>query len=976
MRRDGGATKGWLDSGVSRRAFLKTTGALAAVGTASVAFFRDDQARAANFGNPVLVETDQNVDIKYSVCLACHGACGIRCKIVDGVLVKIDGNPYHPNCLEPHLPYDTDPAVARLSPARVCAKGQSGIQVIYNPHRIKEPLKRVAGTPRGGGQWEPIPWSQAFAEIGARLSTLRDLQTPVDPTAVELGPIANKVVFSGGRNEHGQKEFTDRFWGNSFGTINKRHDHTSICETSHHVGYALATGNGAYGVKAMTKGSTDLPNCEFVLWFGSDPLAANFPFVGQARKLVEMLDRGGKLAMVDPRFNVAASKAQWWLPVLPGGDAALALAIARHIIDNNLFNAAFLQRPHDAATNPAGELNTTDATFLVKIDGAGHARGYLRADEAGITGGTADEFVVWSGGGAAKSNVVDAAELLPGSLRVNGIACKTSFELYADQARSRSISDWSTLCGIEAVTIQQIAVELTSHGRKASVEHYRGPVQHTNGTYTSLSIIHLNTLIGNYNWKGGHVFGGSHWHEMGGKTGNRFSPKTVVNGVSTSGVQITRVMSRYEDSTEYANKPVGAKYPAQRPWFPFANYFNYQEVIPSIEDGYPYSAGALFLYWNDVAYAAPAGRAAVERVLADEAKIPLIVSVDIEMGETTVFADYILPDTTYLERWSTPHVGSAINTAVSGVRQPVVGSFDEQMNYTPFLPNTKTIEDILIGLGQAMGLPMDLEDEAGNPTSLANTWSWHHQLISNIADEGSGVPGVTPEQRVNYVLARGGRFEEYSALYDGSMMAHRFSGRFHFFSEQLGQARDSMTGEYFDGLAKYAPIADLHETEIDVTDGAYPYYLVTYKQAWHSQARTASNPWLMSIQPENFVEMSSTDAIPVGIRTGDRVRVTSASHPQGSLGYAYVTEAIRPGVVAIAHSFGHWEMASKPFQVGGVDSDHDASRAAGIAANPIMRADPVKPNVSLQDKIGGSASFSNTRVQVTKIWSRRKEHRG
>ncbi|RME37956.1 MAG: twin-arginine translocation signal domain-containing protein [Planctomycetota bacterium] len=953
-----GAGGQWLGAPLTRRTFLKTTGALAGTAAVGSLFFTENRALAANFGNPVLVETDSRVDIKYSVCLQCHSACGIRCKVVDGILVKIDGNPYHPNNLEPHLSYDTDPQQARLVAGKACAKGQAGLQVVYNPFRLKEPLKRVG--PRGGGEWEPITWEQAFSEIGARLKALRDLDTPIDPNAPELGPLANKVVFSGGRNEHGQKEFTDRFWGNSFGTVNKRHDHTSICEASHHVGYELATGMN------KEKGSTDLANCEFVLWFGSDPCAANFPFVAQSRKLINMLERGGKLALVDPRFNVAASKADWWLPVTPGTDAALALAIARWIIDNNRYNAAFLQRPHDNAANPTGELNVTDATLLVKIVD-GHATAYLRADEAGLQDGTADDYVVWSNGAAAKYDTVDTADLLPGEVTVNGFLCKTAFELYAEQARSHTLEEWSQICGIDTATIEAVAQELTAHGRKVSVEHYRGPVKHSNGTYASWAIISLNTLVGNYNWKGGHAFGGGHWHETGGKEGQRYAPKRVRNGVSDTGIQITRVKARYEDTTEFANKPADQKYPAQRPWFPFAKFFNYQEVIPSIEDGYPYPIGALILYWNDIAYSAPAGKATVERVLKDESKIPLIVSIDIEMGETAAFADYILPDTTYLERWSTPHVGSAILTKASGVRQPVVGSFDENMNYTPVLPNTKTLEDILIGLGEAMGLPLEGEDEDGNPIPIRNAWDFHRQMISNIADEDGGVPGSSPEERLQYVLARGGRFEPYEAAYEGEMLAHRFTGRIFFFNEDLAQTHDSMTGALFDGFPKYVPPSDLLDRPIDETDAGYPLRLVTYKQAWHSMARTICHPWLVTIQPENFVEIHTSDAQARGIRTGDRVRVTSASDSEGVIGRAYVTETVRPGVVAVAHSFGHWEMSSRAYKVNGIDSDFDATRAAGVPANPVMRTDPSKSNVALQDKIGGSVSFFDTRVEVTKV---------
>ena len=109
---------GWLDSPLTRRTFIKVSGVLAGGAVVGSAFFRENEAQAANFGNPVLVETDPRVEIKYSVCQGCHGGCGMRCKVVDGVLVKIDGNPYHPNNLDEHLPYDTDPEVAKLTPAR------------------------------------------------------------------------------------------------------------------------------------------------------------------------------------------------------------------------------------------------------------------------------------------------------------------------------------------------------------------------------------------------------------------------------------------------------------------------------------------------------------------------------------------------------------------------------------------------------------------------------------------------------------------------------------------------------------------------------------------------------------------------------------------------------------------------------------------------------------------------------------------
>lgn len=928
---------GRLDSSMTRRTFLKTTGALAAATYFGCSFFTENEALAANFGNPVLVETDARVEIKYSVCQGCHSGCGIRCKVIDGVLVKIDGNPYHPNNLEQHLPYSTDPQTARLTPARICAKGAAGMQTLYDPYRLKDPLKRAG--PRGSGQWQTITWEQAFSEIGAALLALRDLDTPIDPAAPELGKRVNQVLFSPGRNQ--QAPFNDRFWKKVFGTVNSKLDHTSICEASHHVAHELMTGMGiASATKSHTK--PDLANAEFVLWFGADPCSANFPFVPIARKLIDFVERGGQLYVVDPRCNVAASKGTW-VPINPGTDAALALAIARFLIDNHLYNAGFLRRPHDQAANPTDELNVTDATLLVKL-ADGRPAAFLRADEAGIPGGASSDFVVWSGAAAVQYNTVDVADLLPGPVIVNGISCKTVFELFAERVRERTLGEYAAVCGVDVATIQSLATQLAAAGRRGNVTMYRGPVQHTNGTYTGLAILSLNLLVGNFNWKGGLSFGGGGWRTNFG--GAPYDPDNVPGGVAESGVQITRAKSKYEDSSEFAQNG----YPARRPWFPIATHNTYQEIIPSIEDAYPYPAKALILYWNGIPYSTPAARAAFERVAADEGQLPLIVAIDIAMGEATAWADYVLPDSTYFERWTVVGVAPTILTKCSGVRQPVVGSLDANMNYTPVLPNTKTLEDILIGLAKTMGLPVGLD----------RAWDYWRQVITNMAVDDNG-PGL------DYVLARGGRFDGYENAYDGDRLKARFSGRLHFFSEKLAQTRDSMTGEYFDGLGRYEPIRDAAGSALNPTDAQYPLQLVTYKKAWHTQMHTMRYPWLASIQPGNFVELNSADAAARGIRTGDSVRLSSRSHPSGIVGQALITETVRPGVAAVSHHFGHWEMSSRPHQVNGVTTAYDATRGVGIQSTQVMRLDPSLGNVTLQDKIGGSASFFDTGVQVTRV---------
>lgn len=940
--------------GVSRRSFLQTTGKLLAATAVAPAFFREDTARAASFGNPVLLATDPRVEIKYSVCQGCHGRCGLKAKVVDGVLVKLEGNPYHPCNLEQHLPYATDPATVRAVSGRMCAKGLGGLQSLYDPYRLKQPLKRVGE--RGAGQWEAISWEQAFSEIAAKLLPYRDLSTLIDPSAPELGKKVNQILFSGGRNQ--QSAFTDVFFKNIIGTVNSRHDHTSICEVSHHIAHELTTGWGdaapflTSGYKDHTK--PDLPNARFVLWFGTDPCSANFTFVAIARKFIEMAQRDGTFYVVDPRCNVAASKSNW-IPIKPGTDAALALAIGRHLVDNDLYNTAFLRRPHGGAANPTGELNVTDATLLVKIAG-GRPAAFLRASEAGIEGGTATDFVVWSAGAARIFNTVDTADLLPGPVTVNGFTCKTSFQLYVERIRERTLEEWSAICGVPVATIQKLGNELAAAGRQGCVTMYRGAVQHTNGTYTGMAILALNTLMGNYNWKGGLAFSAGGW-----SSGS--SQNVVPGGVTESGTQITRVKAKYENSSEYAAKVAAGQnpYPARRAWFPLAGHYNYQELFPSIEDEYPYPIKALILYWHGMPYSAPSARATFERVMSakvnGEYKLPLVVAIDIAMGEAAAWADYVLPDTTYLERWTVVGLTPTTITKASPVRQPVVGTFDSVTgDYTGVLPQAKTLEDILIGLGNAM----HAMDSSVPKPPWRNAWGYWGQAIANMAADAGG-PGR------DYVLARGGRFADHTQAYSGDRLLNRFGGRIYFFSEKLATKHDSMTGEWFDGMGKYEPIADLMGHPIETLDAGFPLQLVTYKMSWHSQMHTARYPWLMSVQSENFVEMNPVDAQARNLRTGDRCRVTSASNSAGVIGRVRVTNTVAPGVVAVSHHFGHWEMSSRPVHINGHAAAADASRGAGTNANLVMRADPVLPNVTLQDRVGGSASFYDTRIQVEPV---------
>ncbi len=1002
MKNEDKGLKSFLNPSLDRRKFLKVSSVLGSAAVAAPSLLKSKKATADTYSEntPDALETDSDVTLKHSVCLMCHSACGTRGRVKDGVLLKLDGNPYHPNNLEPdeRLTYSTDSTsdTAKKTNGRLCPKGQAGIQTIYDPYRIKNPLKKIGD--RDSGEWKEISWATAIDEIADILKDIWDNDTDIDSSFPEFGKVANKLVFSAGRIEHGQKEFTDRILKNGFGTANYRNDHTSICEVSHHTAGDIVSGFKKDHWKP------DVLNCEHIIWWGSNPLEASFPMNPLSRKVSAFLKNGGTMDVIDPRFSNSAAKAVQtggkWVTVKPGTDGALALGMARRIIDQTNYDEGFLKLTQSGKLNTVSGLTEnshSDATYLVDIS----TGAFLTAEDAGLVSAgdaDADKNVVWDGSNPQIYDTVDSAEILPGSVTVNSKTCKTSFEIYKEKVEEKTVAEYATICGVDQTTIEAMADEFTNHGKKAVVDAYRGPVQHTNGAYSMMAILSLNMLIGNFDWKGGYTGGGSHWHEVG--TTGTMNLKNVPNGVTPAGVPLVRYGKDYENDAPNLFAKDG--FPAKRPWMPFNKRWNYQEILPSIADGYPYSIDTLITYWNNMLYSTPGGKTQGETILKDTTKIPHFIAFDILISETAALADYILPDTTHLERFSSPHVAPAIVTKTSGVRQPYVGTFDdtsgEKNYYVSYLSSgniakdlstakgPQLLEDILIALANKLAEKAgktfpgvgdgafelkdtggsDLDTGKGWTTSLTNAWDWWNNVLVNLKEE-SGKPVTTQE-----ILDKGGVFADSDGTeYDGDYIAKKYGGIVHFYSDVLATTKDSITGNTFTPTATYEAVQGINGTAIS-TDSTYTHTLVTYKTVYHAQARTAVNPWLMMLQPSNFVEISSSDASTLGVETGDTVKITSKDGTTAT-GKVKVTK-IRDGVIAITHSYGHWEMASKPHSVKKLNgkkkkSGYDESRGAGIASSPLMMLDPDDKSgyVCLQDKVGGSASFYDSPVKIEKV---------
>jgi anaerobic selenocysteine-containing dehydrogenase len=1049
-----GATAWWLD----RRNFLKAGaflgGSALVAGRLQRAIETMGTAEAEALTNASVYPLAKPENILYSVCLQCNTGCGIKAKIVDGVVVKIDGNPLDPMNLTPHLPYKTSPFDAATYDAILCPKGQAGLQSAYDPYRIVKVLKRAGK--RGSNEWRTIPFDQAVREIveggelfknvpgeetrkvaGLReLWALRDaklakvlaedakavqtrkmtvgefkakhaehLHLLIDPEHPDLGPKNNQFVFAWGRLKAGRGDLINRFTKDAFGSVNA-HGHTTVCQGSlYFSGKAMSEQyrDGKWTGGAKFYWQADTGNSEFIIFVGASPLEANYGPPLRIPKITEGLTSGRlRIAVVDPRFSKTAAKAWRWLPNLPGTEGALALALIRWVIDNQRFDARYLANSNRAAAKADGEPTWTNAAWLVKLEKDGTPGPFLRAKEVGL--GEKDLFVVLKDGKPVPVDPYDEANPVEGDLLVSavlsGIKVKSGLQLLKESASAHTIEEWAEIAGVNARDVVDLAQEFTSHGKKAAADIHRGVSQHTNGFYNVVAWLSLNLLIGNYDWKGG-MIKGTAYDAAGGKEGQPFPIGKLMPGKAAPfGHSLIRHDPKYEESTLFAG------YPAKRPWFPLSSDL-YQEIVPSAGDAYPYPIKALFLYMGSPVYALPAGHTNIP-ILADVEKVPLFVASDIVIGETSMYADYIFPDLSYLERWEFHGSHPSVAPKIQPVRQPVVAPIPEVVKvFGEEMPIS--LEATLLGIAERLGLPGFGPNGFGPGQPFTRPDDLYLRMVANVAagdKAGDAVADASDDEvklfsaarrhlpktvfdparwerivgaglmrKVIYVLNRGGRFQDADKAYEGEKVANKYGTLINLYQEKTAKTKNAMTGKPFPALATYIP-APSDSLGRPIADQGYDLRLITFREISHTKSRTAADYWLLRLLPENSVILNEVDAGRLGLKDGQTVKIVSATNPTGVWDFANgqerpmagrlrVIQGIRPGVVAFSLGHGHWAYGSTDVRVDGEVVKGDPRRGKGVHANAAMRVDPVLGNTCLSDLTGGSAVFYDTQVKVT-----------
>jgi anaerobic selenocysteine-containing dehydrogenase len=1001
----------------------------------------------------------------YSVCQQCNTNCGIKVKLVDGFVAKIDGNPYNPWTMTPHIPYNTPITKAAAIEGALCPKGQAGIQSLYDPYRLVKVLKRKGK--RGANQWQTISFEQAIKEIaeGGNLfgeghvegikdiCTLRDpkvsaalaedaaqvaakkmtiadfkekheanLHHLINPDHPDLGPKNNQFCLNWGRLKSGRSELLRRFVQNSLGSVNT-HGHTTVCQGSLYFGCKAMSDQfteGKWGGGSKFYWQADTGNAEFILFVGANPYEANYGSPLRAGKMTSgMMDKRMKIAVADPRCSKTASRAWKWLPVRPNGVGALGMGMIRWIIDHERYDARYLVNANKAAAMEDNEPTWTQAAWLVKLRDDGSPGVYLRGSDIGVKpeerakkdGETwlFDPFIVSVAGKLTPFDPNDEKIAVEGDLLVDAavkdIKFKSVLQIYREAAAKKSVAAWAKTAGIEEQDIIDLASEFTSHGKRAAVDIHRGVSQQTSGFYNVVLFMLLNVLIGNHDWMGG-LAKATTYNIVGDKEGQPFDLGKHTDKMKPWGISIIRHEVVYDKTTLFTG------YPSKRVWYPFSSDI-YQEIIPSMGDAYPYPIKALLLYMATPVYSLPAGHKLID-ILMDPKKIPLIIVSDIVVGETSMYADYIFPDLTYLERWEFSGSHPSVTPKVAPFRQPAVPPLTDAVTvFGEKMP--LSMESLILGLAEKLKVTGFGENAFGPGLHLKREEDLYLRMVANIAlgdkpDGSEKVPAADAEEmrvfekshqhlpetvyelnrwkalvgpelwpHVVYVLNRGGRFQGYSQAYKGDQLANKYGKLVGIYFEKMATIKNSMTGQY------YLPYADYLEGPRDcmnnpITDEAtgFDMTLITYKTISQTKSRTIGNYWLHALYPENAVEISASDAKKLGLSMGDRVQVVSATNETGvwdlghgnlkpMIGKVSVKEGIRPGVVAFSLGHGHWAQGASEVVIDGETVPSDHRRTAGIHANAAMRLDPVLKNTGLVDPVGGSAVFYQSQVKLVKL---------
>jgi anaerobic selenocysteine-containing dehydrogenase len=900
-------------------------------------------------------------EVKFTTCYMCACRCGIKVHMKDGKVRYIEGNKNHP-----------------VNHGVLCAKGAAGIMQHYSPARLTKPLKRVG--PRGSGEFKEIEWDEALETATGWLSDIRK----TDP---------RKLAFFTGRD---QSQGLTGFWASQFGTPNHA-AHGGFCSVN-----MAAAGLYTIGGSFWEFGEPDWEHTKYFMMFGvAEDHDSNPIKIG----LGKLKTRGAKFVSVNPVKTGYSAIADEWIGIRPGTDGLLVLAIIHELLKADQIDLDYLVR-------------YTNAPWLVIQDEGAADHGLFARDAEGHP-------LSWNkaANSVAPALATDITPAVVGTFTLpDGRKAVPSFQLLAERYLDEEYSPDAVAerCGVTGEVIRRLAAELAhvafqetieldvewtdwagrKHdkmiGRPVAMHAMRGISAHSNGFHTCRALHLLQILIGSIDVPGGFRYkppfpkSAPPPLKPAGKPG-QVKPETPMPGPPlgfTTGpedllVDADGLPTRIDKAFSWEA--------------PMSAHGLMHLVISNAHKGDPYPIDTLFMYMANMGWNSSMNVPDTIAMLTDtneatgEYKIPKIIYSDAFFSETVPYADLILPDTTYLERWDCISLLDRpicdANGIADSIRQPVV---QPDRDVRPF-------QDVLIELGSRLGLPAftneagDAKFPGGYPDYIVN-----HERAPGIGplagfrgedgkSEGKGA--VNPRQLEQYVenecfwrheFEPTERYFKHSnkaylekatamgligapnqivlQIYVEAMQKFRLAAEGHGDIQPPDEHRERVK-TYFDPL----PIWYTPFEEAAVDPDAFPMHALTQRPMAMYHSWGSQNAWLRQIHGQNRLYMSRTRATKLGIGDDDWVRVTS-NH--GVIkAQVQLMEGVNEDTVwtwnAIGKRRGAWNLAAdapeatKGFLLNHVISELLPERGGG---HRYANADPVT----------GQAAWFDLRVKVEK----------
>ncbi|MEL6420987.1 MAG: molybdopterin oxidoreductase family protein [Pseudomonadota bacterium] len=899
-------------------------------------------------------------EIKTTTCYMCACRCGIRVFLKDGQVRYIEGNRDHP-----------------VNKGVLCGKGSAGIMQHYAPSRLTAPLKRVGE--RGSGDYEEISWDEALALATDWLGTTRSK----DPS---------RLAFFTGRD---QSQSLTGWWASQFGTPNFA-AHGGFCSVN-----MAAAGLYTFGGSFWEFGEPDWDRTEYFLLFGVAEDHASNPIKMGLGKLKE---RGVKVTAINPVRSGYGAIADEWVGIKPGTDGLFVAALIHELFEMRAIDLDYLVR-------------YTNAPWLV-IQSQGSADdGLFARDEEGnpLVHDTSTDAL-------ASGLLADVKPSLSGEFELaDGRRAVPVFQLLAERFGSGAYAPdrVAAQTGLEADVIRRIARELAEAafekevvldipwtdwagrrhekmiGRPVSMHAMRGISAHSNGFNTCRLIHLLQIILGSIDCPGGFRYKPPFPKAIpphlkpAGKLGS-VQPDTPLAGAPLGFVEGPEDLL-----VDEAGDPL--RIDKAYSWdAPVAAHGLMHMVLNNAAKQDPYGLDVLFMYMANMSWNSSMNVQGVLDYLTakddnGDYKIPKIIYSDAYFSEMVPYADLILPDTTYLERWDCI---SLLDRPISepdgpadSIRQPVV---KPDRDVRPF-------QDVLIDLGGRLGLPGFTNEDGsakypgGYPDYIVN-----HERTPGVGplagwrgEDGSqyGKGAVNPDQLERYIengcfnthhLPDGQRFFKHAnADYLEWAKSVGFIGStepivFQLYSEPLQKFRLAAQGHgdiqppdhhrrridmFFDPLPFwYAPFEGAM-----LEDGDYPLHAITQRPMHMYHSWGSQNAWLRQITAQNKLFMNREMAKELEIRDDDWVWIYS------HIGRVKAQVALMEGVNS--STVWTWNAIGKRKGAWALDDDAPEATRGFLLNHLISELLPERDGgyrYSNSDPITGQAAWYDLRVRIEK----------